>query len=190
MNPYLYPRHRSILYITALLFFTLGLQAQNVREVIKQSGHPGGLIVKIGLDAESLKQLPALRINEQFIINGLDTSEANIQKAKKSLQAQNLYGPINVSHFDGKKLPYAENLVNILIADKTQLSMAEINRVLVPGGIALVNGKKTVKAWPADMDEWTHYLHGPDNNAVSQDDKAGHPSSIQWTDGPKFGRMH
>ena len=56
--------------------------------------------------------------------------------------------------------------------------------MLVPGGVAYWrhNGAwaKTVKPRPADIDEWTHYLHGPDNNAVAADKEVGEPRYLQW----------
>ena len=31
-----------------------------------------------------------------------------------------------------------------------------------------------------EIDEWTHYLHGPDNNAVADDTRVGPPRYMQW----------
>lgn len=46
------------------------------------------------------------------------------------------------------------------------------------------------KPVPADIDEWTHYLHGPDNNAVSQDTVVAPPRRMQWQCGPLWSRSH
>ena len=71
---------------------------------------------------------------------------------------------------------------------------AEILRVLAPLGTALVeeSGKwhKITKPWPADIDEWTHYLHDASNNAVSHDRRVGPPRHLQWQCGPRWGRHH
>ena len=92
-------------------------------------------------------------------------------------------------------LPYADNLVNLVVAeDLGEVAMAEVMRVLCPGGVAYVKrgGKweKTVKPWPDEIDEWTHYLHGPDNNAVAQDTVVGPPRHFQWISEPRFSRSH
>jgi outer membrane protein assembly factor BamB len=50
--------------------------------------------------------------------------------------------------------------------------------------------KKTVKPWPKEIDEWTHFLHGADNNAVAHDTIVGPPHHIQWLGKPKFARAH
>ncbi|GAG01460.1 unnamed protein product, partial [marine sediment metagenome] len=67
-------------------------------------------------------------------------------------------------------------------------------RVLTPGGVALVRRDgtwvKTVKPWPDEMDEWTHFLHGPQNNAVSEDVLVGPPKSLRWAGPPRWGRTH
>ena len=40
------------------------------------------------------------------------------------------------------------------------------------------------------MDDWSHWLHGPDNNAVSGDRQIGIARSLQWTMPPHYGRHH
>ena len=50
--------------------------------------------------------------------------------------------------------------------------------------------EKTVKPWPDAIDEWTHYLHGPDNNAVADDELVASPLHVQWVGGPKWARHH
>ena len=46
------------------------------------------------------------------------------------------------------------------------------------------------KPWPANIDEWTHYLHGPDGNPVAQDRVVGPPAQYQWIDGPNWLKCH
>jgi len=46
------------------------------------------------------------------------------------------------------------------------------------------------KPWPADIDEWTHYLHGADGNPVARDRVVGPPRHFQWTAGPFWLRSH
>ncbi|NQT87942.1 PQQ-binding-like beta-propeller repeat protein, partial [bacterium] len=68
--------------------------------------------------------------------------------------------------------------------------MAEVMRVLAPRGVALIGGKKTVKPWPDDIDEWTHFLHDASGNAVAKDTRVGSPRGMQWMAGPKRCRHH
>jgi outer membrane protein assembly factor BamB len=86
-------------------------------------------------------------------------------------------------------------MVNLLVsANLGIISQNEVLRVLVPGGVACIQegGKwvRTVKPWPKEIDEWTHYLHDAGNNAVSHDSVVGPPREIQWAAGPKWARDH
>ncbi|UCE47170.1 MAG: PQQ-binding-like beta-propeller repeat protein, partial [Phycisphaerales bacterium] len=71
---------------------------------------------------------------------------------------------------------------------------SEIQRVMAPRGVVLVNKggrwRKRTKPWPDDIDEWTHFLHGPDNNAVAEDTRVLPPRHTQWVAGPRWGRSH
>ncbi|NOX56894.1 MAG: PQQ-binding-like beta-propeller repeat protein, partial [Planctomycetes bacterium] len=49
---------------------------------------------------------------------------------------------------------------------------------------------KWIKPWPSNIDQWTHYLHGPDNNSVAQDTVIGPPRHFQWIAEPRFSRSH
>ncbi|MHC4502302.1 MAG: outer membrane protein assembly factor BamB family protein [Planctomycetota bacterium] len=49
---------------------------------------------------------------------------------------------------------------------------------------------KAVRPWPADIDEWTHYLHGADGNPVANDSVVGPPRRQQWVSGPRWLRSH
>ena len=49
---------------------------------------------------------------------------------------------------------------------------------------------KTVKPRPAEIDDWTHFLHGPTNNAVADDSVVGPPRQLQWVGGPRWARSH
>jgi len=44
--------------------------------------------------------------------------------------------------------------------------------------LAIIGGEKTVKPWPDAIDEWTHFLHGPDNNVAADDSVVVPPKGI------------
>ena len=46
------------------------------------------------------------------------------------------------------------------------------------------------KAWPAAIDEWTHFLHDADGNPVARDRVVGPPKHYQWLSGPMWLRSH
>jgi len=165
------------------------------RQILEATGVRGGLVVHLG--CADGKLTAALRANDRFLVHGLDTDPAEVAAAREYLRSQGVYGNVSVGRWSGRRLPYAENLVNLLVAedqDLGDLAAGEIERVLAPRGIAYVkrDGKrgKTVKPWPEAIDEWTHWLHGPDGNAVARDELAGPPRGLQWIAGPLWSRHH
>ena len=162
-------------------------------EILKATGVKGGLIVHVGCgDGRLTAELGA---GESFLVHGLETQAEDVAKAREHIRSQGLYGKVSVDRFDGKRLPYVDGLVNLLVcSDLADVPMAEVMRVLAPLGVAYIesNGAwtKTVKPWPEAIDQWTHFLHGADNNAVARDRVVGPPAQVQWTAGPRWSRGH
>ena len=181
---------------TILFAFSLCLPAraeQSAEDILKDAGLTGGLVVQIGCGDG--KAITALGADESFLVQGLDTDPANVAAARAHVRSLGLAGRVTVTEFDGHRLPYTDNLVNVIVADDLgDVSMTEVKRVLCPGGAAYVRSgdkfKKTVKPRPDEIDEWTHYLHGPDNNAVAEDSVVGPPQHFQWISEPRFSRSH
>lgn len=95
-------------------------------------------------------------------------------------------------------------------AEKRGVTLAEIFRVLTPHGVACLGrvsddkvSKATAggklkgasvtqadgwvvmkKAWPDELDDWTHVRHGPDGNLYSTDEAVAPPKNIKWIAGP------
>jgi len=154
-----------------------------------QSGVGGGLVVHVGCGDGKLTA--ALHAGDSYLVHGLDTNFENVAAARRHIRSLGLCGKVTVDTFDGKHLPYVDNLVNLLVADDLgAVAMAEVMRVLAPGGVAMIGGDKTIKSRSADIDEWTHFLHDSSGNAVSADKKVGPPRRIQWTAGPQWTRDH
>jgi len=177
--------------------------SERAKRILKATGVGGGLIVHVGcMDG---KLTAALRADDSYLVEGLDTDAKNIAAARAHIRSLGLYGKVSVAPFDGRRLPYVDNMVNVLVADELgDVTMAEVMRVLVPEGVAYVRQggrpgrrslgeggwSKTVKPRPGNIDEWTHYLHDASNNAVAQDDVVGPPRRVQWRAGPVFARHH
>ena len=147
-------------------------------------------MVHIGCDRG--ERLADLGARPGLILHVLDRDPVKVKRARTLLLSRGLYGKISVDLFDGQHLPYAENLVNLVIVDDPQLEIPrlEILRVLVPNGVALINGRKIQKPMPPDIDEWSHFEHGPENNAVAADTAVGPPRHLKWVAGPRWLRTH
>ena len=159
------------------------------RQILDATGVKGGLVVHLGCGDGQLTA--ALRAGDAYVVHGLDADAANVAKAREHIQGLGLYGDVSVDLWTGDRLPYVDNLVNLLVADTLGgVPMAEVMRVLAPGGAACVGGKKTIKPWPDTMDQWSHYLHDAGNNAVAEDTLVGPPRSMRWVAPPLWLRSH
>ncbi len=181
---------RIVLFVTALWAGTVGgASAELATEILDTTGVLGGLVVHLGCGDGRLTT--ELRTNDRYLVHGLDTDSDNVAEARAHIRSRGMYGPLSIDTFDGRRLPYVDNLVNLLVAEELgEVSMDEVMRVLAPLGVAYVGGRKIVKPWPREIDEWTHFLHGADNNAVAKDTVVGPPKRYQWISGPRWARSH
>ncbi|MBL7187976.1 MAG: PQQ-binding-like beta-propeller repeat protein [Phycisphaerae bacterium] len=168
-------------------------QAATWEQIQEKSNVQGGLIIHIGCGDGSLTA--ALGTGGAYIVQGLDADAENVAAARAHIKSKGRYGNVSADVFDGRHLPYIDNLVNLLVAEKLgAVTMDEVMRVLVPGAVACIkrDGKWTrhVKPWPKDIDEWTHYLHDATGNAVAHDTVVGPPRRLQWVGSPRWGRHH
>ena len=162
-------------------------------KIVEATGVKGGLIVHLGCGDGRLTA--ELRRNDSYLVHGLDTDADNVNQAREHIQSEGLYGSVSVDTFDGKRLPYTDNLVKLVISeDLGEVAMNEVLRVLSPGGAAYIkeNGGWTTKVnpWPEEIDEWTHYLHDASGNAVANDTVVGPPQRFQWIAEPRWARSH
>ncbi len=176
-----------------LLAVTTAVFGQSAREMATSSGIQGGLVVHVGSGGGPL--MTELLADDRFVVHGLCSDPVETAKAREHLRKQGLYGKASVQLFNDNYLPYTDNLVNLLVAeDLGEVSPEEVLRVLAPLGVACVKSgetwETTTKPWPQEIDQWTHYLHGPDNNAVARDTRVGLPKHVQWIGYPKYARSH
>jgi len=168
-------------------------EAEQAQQILDASGVKGGLIVHVNCGDGKLTA--ALRANDSYLVHGLDADAKNIEQARKHIQSLKLYGKVSVEQLRGNRLPYTDNLVNLVVSEQQMdVPMDEILRVLVPNGVAYIKKgdiwTKTVKPRPKEMDEWTHYMHDASNNAVAHDTVVGPPRHLQWVGSPRWARHH
>jgi len=181
-----------------------------IGSLCEKHGVTGGLCVQVGSD--DLTAALDLGRTGRVLVEILDTDAARVERAREKINSAGLYGLVSANRWaSDKPLPYAENLVNLLLIEKgRKVPPAEAVRVLRPAGVFLTQGggasasalKKagledvqTVQAggawalarktWPAEMDDWSHPVHGPDGNTVSNDRLVENVSNIRWCAGPE-----
>ncbi len=163
------------------------------RKILQTTGVEGGLVVHTGCGGGELTA--SLYASGGFIVQGLDTDVSDIESARKHIQSKGLYGKVSAELWNGESLPYINNLVDLIVVEEGgKPKEDEMMRVLAPGGVACLKADggwiTKRKPVPRDIDEWTHYLHGPDNNAVANDSRVGPPRNMQWIGGPRWTRHH
>jgi outer membrane protein assembly factor BamB len=195
VGPVLFPYAVKLPHFPLAAFLCLAALSANAApdpaaaKILADSGVKGGIVVQLGIGDGSLTA--GLRANDSYQVQGLDTDAARVTKAREAIFSKGAYGPVSVDTFDGKTLPYIDNLVNLVVADDLGgVPMDEVNRVLVPNGVALIGGKKTVKTKSDKLDEWTHYYYSAKGNAVSKDTQVGPPERLQWVGSPRWSRHH
>jgi len=168
-------------------------------------GFTGGLIVHLHCgDGVQTATLPS---TANIVVHALDTDPEQVDAARKRLKSAGRYGQVTVGWFDGKRLPYTDNLVNLIVIGdaRHEIRNEELKRVLAPRGRIIApegtriphpvsragNGYVVfTKPVPPDIDEWTHFLHGADGNAVARDERIHNPRRMQWWCGPRHSRDH
>lgn len=162
-------------------------------DVLREVQSRRGLIVHLGCGTG--ENTVRMQAHPGTLVHGLDHAEPHIAAARARVLGTDRYGTISFDTLRHDTLPYIDQCVNVIVAEQPGLaSRDELLRVLIPQGVLYLRTKegwtRTVKPRPADIDEWTHFLHGPDNNAVAQDLRVAPPTRLQWAAGPKHARSH
>jgi len=183
----------ALLTLAMLPSAGLGGTAEEAEQILETAGVTGGLVVHLGCGDGQLTA--ALCANERFVVQGLDSDPKRVLAAQRHIRDLGLYGPVSVRRLRESRLPYADRLVNLVVAEDTgDIPTAEILRTLAPHGVLMQKRDKgwerTVKPWPDQIDHWGHFLHGADNNAVARDTEVGPSGRIQWEAGPRWTREH
>ena len=176
---------------------------------------PGGICVVLGDDVGEM----ALAVSRQgrFVVQALVSNKEALTEIRSAIRSSGKYGPVSADYSKYDLLPYAENLINLIVVDDyakattNGLSVDEVFRVLAPLGAAYFGSAgslaaelkeagfevsragpwvKAVKPWPKEIDEWTHYLHDADGNPVANDRVVAPPKHYQWISGPTWLRSH
>lgn len=193
---------------TILLAAALSVLPSTLRAAVADTapaGLVGGLVVQLGADDTDT---PArLSQSGRYLVHVLDTNADAVSKAQAQLRAKGHYGLASVERLaDPARLPYTENLVNVVLVRTFSPPPSELFRIVAPGGAVVVSpadesGGKRLEAagfkleagegpdvtarkpWPAGMDVWTHARHAADGNAVSGDTTVGPPERVRWVAG-------
>ncbi|MHC4177194.1 MAG: outer membrane protein assembly factor BamB family protein [Planctomycetota bacterium] len=110
------------------------------RTLIDDCGIPGGICVVAGSAGADVPL--SLARHGRFVVHALFQDGIELQTAREAIRTRGVYGRVSADHSPPGKLPYVENLINLLVVERYRksaaggLSLDEINRVLAPLGVA------------------------------------------------------
>lgn len=149
----------------------------------------GGLCVVNGkANTESAPR----QLGPGWIIHILQQDREALAAERETIDVWKIAGArAHASLWSGKTLPYADNLVNLVLCDSsTDVSDAELLRVLQPKGVAIISdgerSRSLEKPQLVDTDQWAHPWHGTGGGLATDDQLLGIPKGIQWVHGPLF----
>ncbi|MGA2618865.1 MAG: PQQ-binding-like beta-propeller repeat protein [Thermoguttaceae bacterium] len=123
----------------------------------------------------------ALARNKRWVIHVLLAEKKQVEDVRQKAAKTGLLGrTLYVEQGGPDCLPHADNLLDLVIASDATPE-AEVLRVLAPvRGRAIVGGRLLTKPALPGSNDWTHRLHGPDNNPVSSDTAFSMPAMLQY----------
>lgn len=135
----------------------------------------------------------ALAAEGKILVHCLHRDAAATTRFRQAFFSKGLYGMATAETWiEPARLPFADRLVNLLVADLDALgaqapSTTELDRVVAPSGALYLKKdgawKTTKKPRPATFGDWGHFDFAADGNAVSPDTAIGVPTQLQWLAG-------
>jgi len=127
-------------------------QAETLADVLLAAiDSPGGFCIHLGATDGQLTI--ALSQGGKRLVHGLTKSDAATDAIRANVRKARLEGIVSVQPGSWKRLPYADQLANLIVVDnptalaKEGLSWSEVQRVLQPGGVAWIGSTgKPLKA--------------------------------------------
>ena len=110
---------------------------QQARAILQTCQVTGGLVVHLGCGGGKLTA--ALHASDAYLVHGLDPEAANVERATRASASLGLAGVVAVDRLTGSRLPYIDNLVNLVVAEGLgHVPKDEVMRVLCPSGVAYI----------------------------------------------------
>ncbi|MHC4400868.1 MAG: outer membrane protein assembly factor BamB family protein, partial [Planctomycetota bacterium] len=130
----------------------------------------------------------------EMVIHVRQPDAAAVASSRKQAEAAGFgIDRLTVEHGGFEKLPYADNMIDLVVAagphadDLSEAAVAEIMRVLRPEGTAIIGqDKRLTKPALEGTDDWSHWEKEPDNNPVSADQLIKAPYLTQFLEHPMY----
>jgi outer membrane protein assembly factor BamB len=162
--------------------------------ILEKAGVKVGLCVHIGAGREASPGLTAqLASQSRLLVHGLSVDEASAARARRAIRAANMLGQASVEKVSGKRLPYVNDLCNLVVVEDMAaltsrgIASSELLRIMAPNAVLCVREKNawrtTIKRRDPRFDDWPYPQHGADGNLVSNDRAVAFPLGLRWIAG-------
>ncbi len=154
------------IHLAGMLFFSLAVlfvcfpargsetdEKTPIGQMLGSLSDRSGLCVHLGF--RDVRLTTQLSNGGRFLVHGLSNDRQAVEEGRKTIRSQGLAGAVSVEHHPLDRLPYANNLVNLVVAEELSETLIrgntldELLRVLRPGGEAFVResavGEKNLK---------------------------------------------
>jgi hypothetical protein len=117
-----------------------GTSKEQAADILKKSGVKGGLIVHLNCGDGILTE--SLMANDSYLVQGLDPEIENVRRAREYIASKREYGPISVDRLTEARLPYRDNMVDLIVAEDLGEISAEYRLDSLPvwDGMIAANG--------------------------------------------------
>jgi outer membrane protein assembly factor BamB len=212
-------RHASASAVALLLALTAGFAPAGERTsetaafALRQAGRRKGICVVVGETDGKLTS--AIAAGSGMYVQGCTRNAAGVAAARKVLVNSGVVTRSSIVLREGGGLPYADNLLNLVVCPKLprgDVSPEEVLRVLAPGGVGVLGGAngaranlskagvsevKTAGAFlvftkplDPDMGDWTHIRAGADQSYTSSDKVVAPWKELRWIGDPRWGSLY
>jgi outer membrane protein assembly factor BamB len=167
------------------------------RTVMQLAERDHGLCGIIGTGTPQVTELATdLAATGRMVVHVIALDASSVGQFEGAAQTRGLAGVVTAERLVVQPLPYRDDLLSLLIvpdaaqAKAAGLTRAEALRVVAPFGCLCIRDggewQITRKPVAPGMDEWTHNVHGPDGNRMSQDKVVSFPMGYRWHAGLPF----
>ncbi len=131
-----------------------GSADRQARRILRSAATDRGFLVHLGCGEGNLTV--ALGERSRYVVQGLDRHKNDIKRARRSIHSAGCYGRVSAEQWNEPYLPYASNLVDVLVVDeRASIPRKEIRRVLSPRGMAFYRKEdgweRVKKPWPEEL---------------------------------------
>jgi outer membrane protein assembly factor BamB len=180
-----------LLFVSSWLTAAAEVQVpSNPLEAVKQHS---GLCLLLGAGSAGHEKSITELAQGKMRVFGVALNDEDLSRARKELEQAQLCHQASADTLSFKPLPIVRDLANVVVIDEPEklgaagLSEQEVERITAPFGAIYTRAKDgwivRTKERPKTMDDWTHPLHGPDNNSVSNDAELKPPLGLRWVAG-------